>query len=295
MAAARPILPLAAGASVPDMSGWSRLGIVALAALLIAGCSTSGSGDGGGKPTFPQDPSFPHQPVPTGIAPAKPQACGRGAHPFWLPGPKGTLLEANSYGAGRFAAVFLHQAGQLADMCGFWPYACWLADHEHVRVVLFNRCTYGRSTCELFQTGDSGIVSQVQPAVDWARRHGAETVTLVGASSGGADALQAGGVVAHVAAVVDLSGESADTGAADRVDARRLRVPVLFGIAPGDSIVSVDYVRALYRLVPGSDKRLVIARHSEGDHGWDLLLDPVTSTFTPLARLVADWVTGHRH
>ena len=279
---------------MPDVSSWSRLGVATLAALL-AGCSSSGSGVDASKLTFPANPTFPQQQVPTGIAPAQPQACGGGAHAFWLPGPDGTLLEANSYGSGRYAAVFLHQAGQLADMCGFWPYAKWLADRDHVRVVLVNRCTYGRSTCEVFQTGDSGIVSQVQPAVDWARRHGAQTVTLVGASAGGADALQAGGVVQHVAAVVDLSGEAADTRANDHVDARRLRVPVLFGIAPGDSIVSVSYVRGVYELVPGSDKRLVVARDSVGAHGWDLLRDAETGTFTPLARLVADWVTGNRH
>jgi dienelactone hydrolase len=278
---------------VPDVSSWSRRGVAAVATLLIAGCNSSGSGADASKLTFPANPSFPQQQVPTGIAPAQPQACGRGAHPFWLPGPHGTLLEANSYGSGRFAAVFLHEAGQLADMCGFWPYAKWLADRNHVRVVLVNRCTYGRSTCEVFQTGDSGIVAQVQPAVDWALRHGAQSVTLVGASAGAADALQAGGVVQHVAAVVDLSGESADTRANDHVDARRIQVPVLFGIAPGDSIVSVGYVRALYQSVPGTDKRLVVARDSVGAHGWDLLRDSETERFTPLARLVARWVTGH--
>jgi pimeloyl-ACP methyl ester carboxylesterase len=276
------------------MSSWSRAAIAALTALLLAGCSSSGSNTVR-TPTFPADPTCPQQQVPTGVAPAKPQACGRGAHPFWLPGPDGTLLEANAYGSGAAAAVFLHQAGRLADMCGFWPYAKWLADREHVQVVLVNRCTYGRSTCELFQTGDRGIVSQVQPAVDWARRHGAQTVTLVGASAGGADALQAGGVVEHVAAVVDLSGDSADTGADDRADARRLHLPVLFAIAPGDSVVSVAEVRARYRLVPGHDKRLVVVRRSPGAHGWDLLLDPATGQFTALAHVVADWVTGRRH
>ena len=277
------------------MSTWSRVGVVAFAALLIAGCNSSDSGVDPSKLSFPANPTFPQQPVPTGLALAKPQPCGHGAHAFWLPGPHDSLLEANSYGSGEFAAVFLHEAGQLADMCGFWPYAKWLADRYHVRVVLFNRCTYGKSTCEVFQTGDSGIVSQVQPAVDWARRHGTQTVTLVGASAGGADALQAGGVVQDVAAVVDLSGESADTRANDRVDARRLQVPVLFGIAPGDSIVSVDYIRGLYRSVPAGDERLVIARRSVGAHGWDLLRDGLTGKFTPLARLVADWVTGDRH
>jgi hypothetical protein len=45
--------------------------------------------------------------------------------------------------------------------------------------------------------------------------------------------------------------------------------------------------------VPGSGKRLVIAHASVGAHGWDLLRDAETGRFTPLARLVAGWVTGH--
>ena len=239
---------------------------------------------------------MPGQQVPTGLAPSEPQACGRGAHPFWLPGPDGTRLEANSYGSGTFAAVFLHEAGQLVDMCGFWPYAKWLADHYDVQVVLVNRCTYGRSTCTVFQTGDSGIVSQVQPAVDWVRRHGARSVTLVGASSGGADALQAGGVVSRVDAVVDLSGDSADTGAEDPPSARRLQIPVLYAIAPGDSTISVGAIRNLYRITPARGKRLVVARALPRAHGWNLLrADGGTGPFTSIARLVADWVTGHRH
>jgi dienelactone hydrolase len=159
-------------------------------------------------------------------------------------------------------------------------------------VVLFNRCTYGASTCTYYQTGDQGIISQVAPAVEWARRHGARRVTLVGASSGASDALQAAGVVPHVAAVVDISGDVTDTGAEDVPDARRLRVPGLFAVAPDDRVSPLETMRRVYRLVPARPKRLVVVRDMPSWHGWQLLYDPDTGRLTALARLIAEWVVG---
>jgi dienelactone hydrolase len=270
----------------------SRALLAALSVALLAGCSSS---DGGpAVSTFPVPPALPSQQVPTGIARDTPQRCGPGAVAFWLPGPQHSVLEANSVGSGPSGVVFLHQAGSGADMCGFWDYAHWLAEHERVRVVLFNRCTYGRSTCEVFQHGDPGIVGQVGPAVNWLHRHGARTVTLVGASSGGSDALQAGGVVPRVDAIVDLSGSAPDTGFDDLYSARRLGVPALFVVAPGDATTPVAELRATYQLVPGADKRFVVARDAPGQHGWDLLEDVPGGAVSRIGRLVADWVTRRR-
>jgi hypothetical protein len=257
-------------------------------ALLVAACSSPSSPD----PAARQPAAPSSSPAPS--APAKPKPCGPGAKAFWLPGPEDTKLEANSFGHGATAAVFLHEAGGAADMCGFWPFAKWLAVHRHVRVVLFNRCIYGRSTCQVFQRGDDGIIGEVQPAVDWARQHGARHVTLVGASSGASDALQAAGVVRHVDALVDLSGDSPDTGANDLVDARRVHVPALFAVAPGDRYASSARVKDVYHATPARTKRLVIVRDAPGTHGWDLLYDYETGSFTPLAHLVAEWVAGRR-
>jgi hypothetical protein len=257
--------------------------------LLLAACSS-----GGGPAEPPASTSAPD--VAAGSAPpTQPEACGAGAEAFWLPGPDHTKLEANAYGTGRAAAVFLHEAGRAADMCGFWPYAQWLADHRHVLVVLVNRCTYGNSTCQIYQQGDQGIVDQVQPAVQWARRHGAHRVTLVGASTGASDALQAGGVVAHVDAIVDISGDVTDTGADDHADARRLHVPGLFAVAPEDDVSPVATMRTVYRLVPARPKRMVVIRGAPGEHGWELLQDAETHAFTPLARLIGAWVVGDFH
>jgi pimeloyl-ACP methyl ester carboxylesterase len=219
-----------------------------------------------------------------------PAACGSGATAFWLPGPGGGRLEANSVGSGQVAAVFLHEVGGTG-MCGFWPYAQWLTGHYPVRAVLVNRCGYGASRCSSYPLGDAGIVAETAPAVDWARAHGATRVSLVGASYGGGDALQAAGVIPHVAAVVDISGDGNDTGADDAVDVRRLQVPALFAVAPADRYCRLDKLQALYAATPGHPKQFITVGELPGIHGWDLLTD-MNGQPERLAPIVAAWITA---
>lgn len=270
-------------------TGWTRAALtVLLACVLLGGCSST-SGGGGPEPSTPDTRgSITPSAIPT---PALvPLACGEGARAFWLPGPGGSRLEANSVGSGTDAVVFLHEIGR-AGMCGFWQYANWLADAHHVRAVLVNRCNYGQTTCRVAPNGDPGIVAETKPAVDWLRKHGATRVTLVGASGGGGDALQAGGVISHIDAVVDLSGGITDSGGDSVTDARRLRVPALFAVAPDDPNCSLDKVRATYRLVPSAPKRMVVVSDRPGIHGWDLLTDN-DGAWSPLAGQVANWIHG---
>jgi pimeloyl-ACP methyl ester carboxylesterase len=218
----------------------------------------------------------------------QPVACGSGATAFWLPGPGGGRLEANSIGSGPVAAVFLHQFGG-SGMCGFFPYATWLTSHYPVRAILVNRCGYGASRCPSYPQGDSGTIAQTGPAVDWARAHGAIRVALVGASYGGGDAVQAAGVIAHVGAVVDLSGAGNDAGVDDAVDARRLQVPALFAVAPADRDCPLYQLQTLYALVPAHPKKFVVVNELPGIHGWDLLAD-LNGQPLRLAPLVASWI-----
>ncbi|MEP7020862.1 MAG: hypothetical protein ABI808_09430 [Pseudonocardiales bacterium] len=259
--------------------------LVLACSLVITGC-----GGSSGKPTAADSTrpgSSSSGPTP---APAPPEACSEGAQAFWLPGPDGSKLEANSIGSGPDAVVFLHEIGRRG-MCGFDTYAQWLTTAYHVRAVLVNRCSYGVTTCRVAPREDEGIIAQTKPAVDWARAHGAKRVTLIGASGGGGDALQAAGAIPGIAAVVDLSGVVNDTGADDAASARRLRVPILFAAAPGDPYCSLDDMRALYRLVPSRPKRLVVVGGEPGTHGWDLMTD-ANDKPTPLGRQVASWVRG---
>lgn len=113
-----------------------RAALVAAVLSALAGAACSGSGVGSPQRTPPTEPrtassATPIDPSTSAAAPAgMPTRCGPGARAFWLPGPDGTKLEANAFGRGRAAAVFLHQAGGVAGMCGFWPFARWLAVHR---------------------------------------------------------------------------------------------------------------------------------------------------------------------
>ena len=142
--------------------------------------------------------------------------------------------------------------------------------------------------------GPDQWLAMTTTAVTWVRAHGAGQVTLVGASVGGIVALQvAASISPSVAGVVDLSGERRWQGLDPLAAARRLRVPALFAVAPGDSLVSVGTMRRLYQAAPVREKRLVVLAEGAG-HGWDLLGGAAGTDWSPLAVTVAAWIQG-RH
>jgi pimeloyl-ACP methyl ester carboxylesterase len=208
---------------------------------------------------------------------------------MWLP-ISGGRLEANSAGSGPDAVVFLHEIGS-EGMCGFGGYAHWLVSHFHkVQVVLVNRCGYGATVCPSTARG-TNIVPQTEPAIDWARHHGARRVTLVGASGGGMDALEGAALIPDINAVVDLSGDVNDTGANDNALVRRITIPALLVVAPGDPYCPISGLRGYYAKIPARAKRLLIENKYRHVHGWDLLSGP-TGGPSALAATVARWVLG---
>jgi pimeloyl-ACP methyl ester carboxylesterase len=254
--------------------------------LVLAGCG------GGGSPRPPLATAA------TASAPAPPspaELCGGPTTPaqsFWLPAPQGAQLQAAVVGTGPTTAVFVHEFGPRG-LCGFWPYADWLAKTKGVRSVLFSQCGNGASQCP---AGDVAAQwpAATDAAVTWARANGARQLTLVGASAGGVVALQAAAAIRPpVDGVVDLSGERHWQGLDSLAAARRLRVPALVAVAPGDDAVSVATMRQLYRAVPVRAKRLVVLAEGAG-HGWELLGGAAGSDWSPLAATVAAWVQG-RH
>jgi pimeloyl-ACP methyl ester carboxylesterase len=233
---------------------------------------------------------------PAAPAPPPPaQLCGGPTTPaqsLWLSAPGGAQLYAAVVGAGPVAAVFVHEAGPRG-LCGFWPYADWLARTNGVRSLLFSQCGAGASQCPPGNAADQWLATTTA-AVTWARAHGAGQLTLVGASAGGVVALQvAASIRPPVDAVVDLSGERRWQGLDSLAAARRLQVPGLFAVAPGDSLVSVATMRQLYDAAPVRAKRLVVLAEGAG-HGWELLGGAAGSDWSPLAVTVAAWIQG-RH
>jgi pimeloyl-ACP methyl ester carboxylesterase len=233
--------------------------------------------------------------APAAAPPGPAQLCGGPTSPaqgLWLSAPGGALVYAAVVGTGPTTAVFVHQAGP-GGLCGFWPYADWLARTKGVRSVLFSQCGAGASQCPPGDPADQWL-EVTTAAVAWARANGAGQVTLVGASAGGVVALQvAASIRPPVAAVVDLSGERRWMGLDSLAAARRLQVPALFAVAPGDGYVSVATMRRLYEAAPVRTKRLVVLADGAG-HGWELLGGGADSDWSPLAVTVAAWIQG-RH
>jgi pimeloyl-ACP methyl ester carboxylesterase len=231
--------------------------------------------------------------APAAAPPPPAQLCGGPTTPaqsLWLSAPGGAQVYAAVVGTGPTTAVFVQEFGPRG-LCGFWPYADWLARTKGVRSLLFSQCGAGVSQCPAGNAADQWL-EVTTAAVGWARTQGAGQVTLVGASAGGVVALQvAASISPPVAAVVDLSGGRRWLGLDSLAAARRLQVPALFAVAPGDSVVSVGTMRRLYQAAPVRAKRLVVLAEGAG-HGSELLGGTAGSAWTPLAVTVAAWIQG---
>jgi pimeloyl-ACP methyl ester carboxylesterase len=267
----------------------SLLAVVIALSIMLAGCT----GDG----WWPSTSITATTAAPAAAPPPPPPAelCGGPTTPaqsLWLSAPGGAQVYAAVVGTGPATAVFVHQAGPRG-LCGFWPYADWLARTKGVRSVLFSQCGAGASQCPAGNAADQWLATTTA-AVTWARTQGARQITLVGASAGGVVALQvAASISPPVAAVVNLSGARRWQGLDSLVAARRLGVPALFAVAPDDSLVSVGTMRRLYQAAPVRAKRLVVLAEGAG-HGWELLGGAAGSDWSPLAVTVAAWIQG-RH
>ena len=234
-----------AGGLDDAMGGIGRRRLAALvlgSGLLLAGCG--GDRPGGDGPGA--------APATTAAAPAK--ACLEGGEQvFGFPAADGTTTGV-LLGQGRTGVVLGHQAG--SDLCEWLPRARALA--KRGRQVL------------AFDFGPSAAIGKdMVAAAAELRRRGVTRMVLVGSSMGGTAAIAAAAqVTPPVAGVVSLSGPEEYQGADAATAASRLRVPVLFIVAEDDPPFADD-ARALYKAVPGHDKRLVVLEG--GGHGTSLL------------------------
>ena len=186
-----------------------------------------------------------------------------------------------------------------SDLCGFWPFAGYLAKRGLRAFALDLRC-FGRSACPEGEA-KGRVVDDLDAAAEL-RRRGVTRVALVGASMGGAAVLIAGTrVQPPVAAVVSLSGEADPTNlvggiplnAGAAVD--QPRVPTRFVVATNDRYASVEETRTMYRAVKSEAKHLeVLSGDFDGGHGWALLKNPATGEeFGPVAAKVTAFLTTH--
>jgi len=205
-----------------------------------------------------------------------------------LSGPDGQRLAVATVGSGPNVAVLLHQTGRSAS-CGWWPYAVRLAA-AGTRAVLVDLCGYGRSECDPQMPWSADYPAQVKLVVEAVRTAGAQRVTLLGASMGGAVAAVSAGPARADAVVVLSSGAGFATMAVGPALAG-LTIPVL---GAGSQTEEAD-TQALADAVQASaspTKRFI--RTAVG-HGWDMVLDgPLPEAPpTPLGTTVIEWVRGN--
>ena len=210
----------------------------------------------------------------------------------------GTRLDGALVGSGRTGVVLLHQYPN--NLCGFWPYAVYLAG-KGLRVLDIDLRCFGESACPVNAKGS--VMDDVAGAVAELRRRGASSVALVGASAGASTALIAGAKLGtKVSSVVSLSGERdlilvmGASGPADAVPlVKHLVSPTLFVVATNDRTTTVEETQAMYAATAAKDKRLEILQGPyEGDHGWDLLTEASGGqSWSTLAAQVAAFVKAH--
>jgi dienelactone hydrolase len=285
----------------PIQRRWWRWITAALTATALVASACAGPSSSGGPAATPSS-TRAQATTTTAAALEQPSSrCGPPDTPATLVGftaADGTSLDGVLVGRGRAGVVLVHE--YPADLCGFWPFANYLAKRGLRAFAIDLRC-FGRSACP---QGDAKgrVVDDIAAAVAELRRRGVTRVALVGASMGGAAVLIAGTRARPpVAAVVSLSGEADPTNLVGGIplDAgaavKRLKVPAMLVVATGDRYAPVGETRAMYRAVTARDKELLVLSGPsfDGRHGWDLLTDTVSGQPTSVAAKVAGFLTAH--
>jgi dienelactone hydrolase len=285
----------------PIQRRWRRWIAAALTATALVAGACAGPSGSGAPATTPSSTSA-QATTTTAVALEQPSSrCGPPDTPATLVGftaADGTSLDGVLVGRGRAGVVLVHE--YPADLCGFWPFANYLAKRGLRAFAIDLRC-FGRSACP---QGDAKgrVVDDIAAAVAELHRRGVTRVALVGASMGGAAVLIAATRVRPpVAAVVSLSGEADPTNLVGGIplDAgaavKRLKVPAMLVVATGDRYAPVGETRAMYRAVTARDKELLVLSGPsfDGRHGWDLVTAAAAGQPTSVAAKVAAFLTAH--
>jgi pimeloyl-ACP methyl ester carboxylesterase len=221
------------------------------------------------------------------------QRCGSPNQPARLlrfPPADGVKLDGAVVGTGPVGVVLLHE--YPGPMCGWWPYAVYLAAHG-VQALLFDFRCLGLSACPSDRRANP--VADAAGAIAVLRSRGARSIALVGASLGGTVAVIAGARL-NPSAIVDLSGERDLTGLLPGANlnayaaAPALRAPALFVVARDDRYASLTDMRAVHDRAGSHTKQLIVLPASAG-HGWEMLT--ATSGWSPLAPRILAFVHAH--
>jgi alpha-beta hydrolase superfamily lysophospholipase len=233
-------------------------------AVLVAAVAATGSSD-----------------APPSLATACGSAPAIAARPLWLTTSDGVRLYAVEAGDGAVGVVLAHQG--RSDLCEELPYAKTLVD-VGLHVLAFDFRGNGRSARPAKRW--LAYRSDFAAAVKQLHADGAPQVFLVGASMGGAAAVQNSAGL-PVAGIVSLSGTRLWPGyGINKPGPRALRAPFLYVGSRNDWRAPLKEAWTIVRKVGSRDKRGVFYRGSL--HGWQLVQD---APFAAKARaLILAWI-----
>jgi pimeloyl-ACP methyl ester carboxylesterase len=224
-----------------------------------------------------------------GAPPSLASACGSaagitGARALWLTTDDRVRLYAIEAGDGQVGVVLAHQGG--SDLCEELPYAKTLR-HAGLRLLAFDFRGNGRSARPSKNT--LAYRRDFTAAIKQLRKDGAKRVFLIGASMGGAAAVQNSGGL-PLAGVVSLSGTRLWPGyGINRPGPRAVRAPLLYVGSKSDWRAPLKEARAIVRNIGSRDKRGIFYRGSL--HGWELVQ---SAPFAAKTRaLILSWIRGH--
>lgn len=215
-------------------------------------------------------------------------ACGSGsgidARSLWLTTSDNVRLYAVEAGTGPVAAVLAHQG--RSDLCEELPYAKTLIA-AGLRVLAFDFRGNGQSVRPArnvlsYRRDFAAAIKQLE-------RGGASKVFLIGASMGGAAAVQNSGGL-PLAGVVSLSGTRLWPGfGINRPGPRALHAPFLYVGSRNDWRAPLKEARTIIRNAGSRDKRSVFYRGSL--HGWELVQN---ARFARTTRaVILTWIRKH--
>jgi dienelactone hydrolase len=203
-------------------------------------------------------------PKPPSLAAACSGDAGVRAIALWLETSDHVRLYAIEAGHGPATVVLAHEGN--SDLCGELPYAKTLLD-AGLRVLAFDFRGSGESSAS--SKHPTALGRDLTAAVSRASNGGARDVFLIGASMGGASAVNNGGGL-PLAGVVSLSGTVLWPGfGVNEPGPRALRVPFLYLGSRTDWRAPVKQAKTIFHHVRSTDKRMLLYPGSL--HGWDLV------------------------
>jgi pimeloyl-ACP methyl ester carboxylesterase len=256
-----------------------RVGATLLAAAAAAAACTTA----GGSTAKPSQPGIAAG-APPRLATACGSASGINAQALWLTTDDHVRLYAIEAGVGRVGVVLAHQG--RSDLCEELPYANTLVD-AGLRVLAFDFRGNGHSAQPTMTA--LAYRRDFRTAIKQLRSDGARRVFLIGASMGGAAAVQNSGGL-PLTGVVSLSGTRLWSGfGINKPGPRALRAPFLYIGSKSDWRAPLKEARTIVRTAGSHDKRSIFYRGSL--HGWLLVQDAASAAKT--RALILTWIRDH--